>query len=434
MLERVRLASLMGASALTLTACLGEVPGNVTRAPGAQEGLNVAGASATQKKINQTSAVIQSLSTRRSVLKPGSPFDEVASAVLAANARSAESDLRAARLRAEAASKNWLPRLGPEISLTSLSRVVASLVLEATVFDHGRKQAERDFAKADVEVAAVSLAEDSNDRVQTALDLYLTAQEGREKARLDAATLRRMEEFRYIISERVRGGVSNRGDLTVIDQKLSEIRASEQRNAEAARTALAELDAMAAHPLGSVQGLAPVEVSASAARPLAVIRAEAERDRTIAEAKVARADQLPGLVASARVGDNSGSALRTEGGFGLGTGAQLKALKAAREAAERDVAQSTEDATRVTRRLESAIAAKSRQAAEAARLTRAAKANLDLFQEQADNGQRQVLDVVQVYETFARQQEAEITLKYEAVRARLELARALGLLADGEAI
>lgn len=165
------------------------------------------------------------------------PSGAAATAVLAANARRAESELRAARLRAEAASKNWSPRIGPDISLTSLNRVVAMLVLDATVFDHGRKKAERAFAMADVEVAAVSLAEDSNARVLTTLSLYLAAQEGREKATLDAAARKRMGHFQYIISERVRGGVSDMSDLNVIRQKVAEIRASQLRNEEAARTA-----------------------------------------------------------------------------------------------------------------------------------------------------------------------------------------------------
>lgn len=433
MFGTLRIAALIGASSLLLTACLGEAPGSVTRAPSADQTPKIA-TTKTQAKINADSSVIQTLVARKSALTPGSSLDEVARAVLAANARTAESELRAARLRAEAASKNWLPRIGPDISLTSLSRVVAALVIDATLFDHGRKKAERAFAKADVEVAAVMLAEDSNTRVLAALTLYLTAQEGREKARLDAATLKQMTQFQYIISERVRGGVSDTSDLNVIRQKLAEIRASQMRNEEAARTALVELNAMAAHPVDGISGTAGITVSATAVRPLAVVRADAERDRTIAQAAMDRAGLLPGITASARVGDESGARVGSEGSVGLGIGAQLKAIEAAREAADRRVAQSTEDSNRVVRRLESEIAAKSRQASEAAGLTRAANTNLILFQQQFDAGQRQVLDVVQVYETFARQQEMELILKYEAALVRFELAHALGVLADGESI
>lgn len=165
-------------------------------------------ASSYDDKLNSESAVINGLVARQSALPNGSAYDQVASAVLAANARSAESELRSARLRAESASKNWLPTIGPSISLTSLSDVIVNLVLDQVLFDNGRKKGEREFAKADVEVAAVALAEDTNDRAATGLELYLAAAEGREKASLAETTLEDMAHFEYIMSERVRGGVS----------------------------------------------------------------------------------------------------------------------------------------------------------------------------------------------------------------------------------
>lgn len=435
----VKLA-LAGAVMTGLSGCLGEGTGDgnfvsrfasVDQTPRIQKSAK---AQTTSEKISAESAVIQELVARRSALPANGPYDDVASAVLAANSRSAETELRAAKLRAEAASKNWLPRIGPDISLTSLSTVVASLVLDVTLFDHGRKKAEREFAAADVEVAAVTLAEDSNDRVDTALELYLAAEQGRETVALNEATLKDMNHFLYIMTERVRGGVSDMSDLNVIRQKVAEIRSSLSRNQEATRTALAELNAMSVHPLNSVRGLSQVRVSGGSARPLQVVMADAERKRAIAEAKVARADQLPGVSAQARIGDNDGSAIRSDGSFGLGTGATLKAIEASKEAADRNVSQAQEDAAREIARLESQVSALDRQAAEAASLTQAAKANLDLFQKQFESGQRQVIDVVQVYETFARQQESQIALKYDAASARIELARVLGLLADGEAI
>ncbi len=388
----------------------------------------------TTQKIAAESAVIQGLAARQSALPPDSAYDAVAQAVLAANARTSETELRAAKLRAEAAATNWLPRLGPEISLTSLSSVVASLVLDATIFDHGRKKAERAFAAADVEVAAVHLAQDSNDRVAAALDLYLTVQEGRDGAARDAATLRDMNHFLHVMTRRVEGGVSDMSDLNVIRQKVSEIRASQARNHEAARTALAELNAMSVRPLDSVSGLPRLDVAPGAAQALEVTRSQAEATRAVAQAKVDRANQLPGVTAQVRAGDNSGTVLRSDGTLGLGTGASIKAIEASREAADRAIAQAEEDAARVLSRLTSQIAAKDRQAQEAARLTGNAKANLDLFERQFEAGQRQVIDVVQVYETFARQQAAQVALTYEAAALRVELARVLGVLADGEAI
>ena len=426
------------AVAFTLTGCLSDAGGGAgdfvarLRSPDANSVARPSHA----EQVNAESSIIQGLVGRKSALPDGSSFDRVATAVLAANSRAAEAELRSARLRSEAASKNWLPKIGPSISLTSLGSLVANLVVDQVLFDNGRQKGEREFAVADVEVAAVGLAQDTNDRVHTALGLYVTAAEAREKAVLSEASLRDMGHFEYIMSERVRGGVSDMSDLNVLRQKLAEIKADRTANVEAANTAIAELNAMSIEPLQGLRGLPDFQVKSTAAQPLDVVLAEAEKIRAVAAAKIDRADQLPGLSAGGTVGENSDFGLRVSADtlLGFGTGDTLRAIEAAKEAAARNVAQANEDANRQLRKLEGQIAAKSRQAKEASGLTVQAKQNLDLFQEQYDAGQRQVLDVVSVYETFARQQQAEVTLKYEAAQLQIDLARLLGVLADGDEI
>ena len=313
---------------------------------------------------------------------------------------------------------------------------MANLVVEQVIYDNGRKKGEREFAVADVEVAAVALSSDTNTRVRTGLDLYVTAVEAREKFVLASASAKDIGHFEWVMQQRVEGGVSDSSDLHILRQKLLEIRASQTAAAEAANTAIAELNAMAIGDLSGVTGTAPLPVRAGLAQPLPVTLAEAEKTRAIAAAKVDRASQLPGLSASGTVGEDStfGLRLTSDSLLGFGTGDRLKAIEATTEAAGRYVAQATEDANRKLRKFEGQIAAKERQAAEAAALTAQAKQNLDVFQAQYDAGQRQVMDVVGVYETFARQQENEVTLKYEAIRLRIAMAELLGVLADGSNI
>ncbi|WP_298859493.1 TolC family protein [uncultured Sulfitobacter sp.] len=427
-------------SALLVTGCLSDVGGNA----GATDVVamqSTAGNTATSKpthseKINAQSEIIQGLIARRSVLPSGSAYDRVASAVLAANARSAESELRAAQMRSRAASKNWLPQIGPNISLSSLGSLVATLVVEQVIYDNGRKKGEREFAVADVEVAAVALATDTNNRVRTGLDLYINAVEAREKLELSSKSAKDIGHFEWVMQQRVQGGVSDSSDLHILRQKLLEIRASQSAAAETASTAIAELNAMSVGDLGSVRGTSSIPVRAGLAQPLSVTQSEAEKIRAVAAAKVNRANQLPGLSAAGTVGQggSGGLVIKSDGLLGLGTGDRLRAIEATKEAASRRVAQATEDANRQLRKFEGQIASKERQAAEAAALTTQAKKNLDLFQAQYDAGQRQVMDVVGVYETFARQQEAEVTLKYEAIRLRVAMAELLGVLADGSEI
>ncbi len=435
---------LIGAAlVLALSGCLG---GETTRnANGLDLGSNLGTAEAAKKQpalaggvgTKEQSQIVDVLLARSSVLNPASSYGKVAASVLAANARAAEADLRAAKLRNVAASKNWLPTIGPSISLTSLGDVIAGLVIDQVLFDNGRKKAERKFAKADVEVAAVALAEDTNDRVNTALELYIRAEEAREQAKAGAAVETRMSEFTYIMRRRVEGGVSDPSDLQVTRQKLAEISNNQRSDLEAARTAIAELNAMSIEPLGSVRGISTVTISTNAVKPLSVIRAEAERDRDVAQAVIDRAAYLPSVSAKGNVFRSGSSAsldVESETGFGFGTKANLEAVKATREAASLRVAQAAEDQNRILRRLEQELVSLKRQYSQVQGLLESANANLNLFDRQYKSGLRPVMDVVRVYETKARTERQQIELKYDIARTELRIAQELGALVDGEDI
>jgi len=385
----------------------------------------------------ERSGVISQLSDRRSLLPAGGTYDQIAKAVLSSNLAPAEAELRAAKLRAEAQSKNWLPTIGPSLSLTSLGDFVASLVIEQVLFDNGRKKAEREFSVADVEVAAVLLSQDTNERVYDALDLYLSAEEGRDIATQANIALKDMEKFRWIMEQRVAGGVSDLSDLSILNHKISEIKSDRRLGQEKAATAMAELEAMGAENSKALSGLSAVSVDPEITRDLSVLKAHAEKDRDIARAKIERASNLPGLKATATgIGGSSDidAALQTTGIFDLGMGARLKAVDATKEAASRKVDLAHESADRRLSTLGKTYVAAKRATGEAENLTRQAKQNLDVFQSQYEAGQRQIMDVVGVYETYARQKRSQIGHKYDAARAQLKMARDMGLLADGAEI
>lgn len=382
------------------------------------------------------SAVIGDLASRQSVLTSGSAYAEVAAGVLAADARVAEAELQVAQLRAQASSKNWWPTLSPRVSLTSLGDAVADLVIQQVVFDNGRKKAERDLAKADVELAAVALSENSNNRVYDGLVLYLQAEEGRAAADLYGQALTDMAHFEWVMNERVQGGVSDVSDLNVLRQKLADLRARDAAAREKTSRAMGELNAMSATPLSGVRGLRGMEAP-SAGTALTVLRAMVERDRQLAQARVERAQHLPGLSVGGSLRDGGRNIALTGGSdapLGLGTGASLKAIEAARVTADRKVSEARDIAARAIEADQREIAALTRQATEAETLTRQAKQNLDLFQRQYEAGTRQVMEVVGVYESFLRALEQELDLKFRAARAQLDAARRLGVLADGARI
>jgi adhesin transport system outer membrane protein len=130
-------------------------------------------------------------------------------------------------------------------------------------------------------------------------------------------------------------------------------------------------------------------------------------------------------------GDNYGLKVKSDQLFNLGTGANLKAIEAKKDLANRKVTKANESTQRKLRSLEQRLNSTRRQSVEARALAERAKRNLDLFQEQYDLGQRQVMDVVGVYETYARQLTMQNEYKYEAARIEIKIAQMLGILADG---
>jgi adhesin transport system outer membrane protein len=426
---------------LALPGCLATGDGGAVSRMLMPEAAPVPQGLSTGDAVTEASPVLSDLMARRSALPDGASLDRIADAVLIADTRAAAAALRSARLRERAQSRNWLPSIGPQVSLSSLGSVVAMLVVEQVLFDNGRKLAERDFAKADVEVAAVALVQDANARVLTGLTLYLASLEAQEKAALSMAAERDMAHFEWIMSERVSGGISDPSDLQVLRQKLAEIRASVQTETEAARAAQAELVAMGASPdlLSAQDGIPGIGEALQLPAPLpvalAVRLAEAEQTRAEARARVERASFLPSLTATGALGRGAPDPsldIRSTRPFGFGTGDDLRAIEAATEGERRKVAQAREGANRRLARLEQERTALGRQAADAAVLAGRAKANLDLFQAQYDAGQRQVMDVVGLYEHFARQQQDAASLRYRAILTQLQIAAELGLLADGD--
>lgn len=383
------------------------------------------------------SEVIQTLLERRSLLSADSAYGQVAEAAIAASARASEAELISAKLRAEAASKNWLPTLGPSVSLTDLGDVVAGLLIEQVLFDNGRRKAERAFAAADVEVAAVNLSQDINNRVETAVGLYAAALRGDEQAAYGDRALRRMQEFRRIVQGRVDGGVSDHSDLNVVDSKISGIRTASATARDAATAARAELQAMTGQSFAQKPSHLGIGTPPQEMKFLSVLKAGAEADRAIAQAKSGRAGLLPQISAAGNVtsdGSGAGLTLNTGQPLGLGTPAAMRALEASKEAASRQVGEAEEAARRTYSRQFQQIASYQRQESETAALVRRSRETYELFQKQFEAGQRPVMEVIQVYEELVRREQAYIDAKYEAVLIQLQLARDLGLLADGDKI
>ena len=423
------------ALSLALAGCVPSMPLGLASKSPETPGQIALSNSQPERKV-EGSAVIADLASRSSVLPANSHYARIAQSVLAAEAGSARAELRVKKLTAEARSKNWLPTLGPSVSLTSLGSVVTSILVEQTLFDFGRRQGAREYAVADVEVAAVNLSIDGNARIAKALTLYIEAEAARARAAVAEKAMGRLNEFDRIMALRVQGGVSNMSEQTVLRQKLIEMQAMLQADRDAEILANAELDQLAGAPVSAGRGLTELPAQMPRVTPLAVRLSEAEKERSIAELKVARADNLPGLSASKDLtrGGGIGASLGMENGIGLGTGAQMEAIGAGANAAIARVAQAGQDAERARIALEMRIANLERQETAQAEVARQTRANLSRFEQQYKAGVRPLMDLVGQHESLARMERDLVTMRHDRAKARVEIARDLGLLAPGAGI
>jgi hypothetical protein len=165
-----------------------------------------------------------------------------------------------------------------------------------------------------------------------------------------------------------------------------------------------------------------------------VVKARAEAGRVEAELTLSRAAQLPGVAAQRRVTGGGTQSGVTAGGEGLGIGTRrsLQALDAAREAAERDLAQTRETAARSLSQLSGQLASAQRRAEEARSLAIEADTTWELTRAQFDAGRLGVSSAVSVFEAKVRAEREAVTLAHEALALQAQMAAKAGVLVDGE--
>ncbi len=419
------------ASACLLAGCMGGSGASKSASDPARPAL---AEPALDKKGEVLSPLIADLRQRRSILPEGSAYARVAQAILTAGASSAESELRVKRLTAKARSKNWLPRIGPDVSLSSLGDLAAQMLLNTALLDNGKRKAERDFAAADVEVAAVSLASELNQQVYDGLKLYLEARRATELAGITDTALVRMADFERIMRIRREGGLADGSEYRTVTQKQAEMQATLSSEREGAAAALAELNAITRTPMDQITGLTALPPDQNRPDPLSVLMARGEAARTSAEVRVARSGLLPGFGAKASLDKGGGvdAGLTLDGnGFGFGRSDDMKALAETEEAAYRKVDESLRDADRRIVALTADIQSLTAEQTHSARILAEMEANLALFTDQYKAGGRSLIDLVSQFEDMVAMKRDHASLKYQIAVARLEIALLRGVLVDG---
>lgn len=379
--------------------------------------------------------LISTLQARRSVLPPGGAYTKVSNAVITASSGAAAAELRVARLKADAQSKNWLPSIGPSVNLTSLGGLAVSLLLEQSLFDNGRRKAERAFASADVEVAAVSLATAMNQRVFEGLSYYVNAERARAQAVVAQAAAGRLQDFNSIMGKRVAGGLSDGSEQQVLNQRLAEMQATVAVDLQTEASQMAQLTALAGQPLVGISGLDALPgLGQSNVEPLAVIKARGEGARAIAQAQLQLAGLKFGISTTAGLDDggiNPGLRLNGTGLLNPGAKDNIAALQQTGDVVDRQTAEAAESANRRIVALQQQKADLASRRAQGDEVLRQTAANLDLFTQQYKVGRRTLLELVAQYDAYARLQRDQASLGYDMALIDLEIARDRGLLVDG---
>ena len=424
-----------GLVAAGLSGCIGGTPFPSGRSPfNPSVGGIVPGKPGTTA---QSSAIIADLSGRISALPASGPYAQVAQAVLTDAKGAAKAELRVARLTAQAKSKNWLPQIGPSLSLTSLGDLATRILLEQVLFDNGAKKAERDLAAADVELAAVTLASEMNDTVAEGLKAYISALKAEDQGAVASRSAAKIGDYNHIMRQRVEGGLSDGSEARILAQKLSEMQATAQADRDAATAAKTQLQAMTASPVDGFAGLGDIALPAAVPEALSVKRAEAEAGRTAAEAKMARAGHLPTLSAQASTGTGGpdlGLALGVNQMLGFGTADTLAALEASNEAATARIGKARQDQQQSLAGLQAKLVALEAKQSRDAAVVEETGAGLEMFTEQYRMGRRSLMDLVNMYESYAQMAHAQAGLKYDIALIKLEIARQHGILVDGTSI
>ena len=392
-------------------------------------------------QLSAQSELISELALRKSVYPVGSRNAQIAHAVMNNATRVASADLWAAELRVMAATKNWLPGITPSLSLDGLGAMVAQIAVEQVLFDNGRRKALREVAWSELEVAAVDVSIDANNRVHDALSLLVEAAYHAKEAAVAGNAVLRMSALAEVVALRSDSGYGDPGDGSSIMLRLAEMRDRQASSSRRQERALNELERLAGgHPeaLPGADETIELGLVTEGLTSLSVLRAAAERDRKDAEARASRAAMLPRIGLSGTMQRSDGETRSevallagAEGVIGLGTRSAIAAQNARIAVAEQTLLQAKEDASRSMRRASADLLEMEASFDRMDSLIAMAHGTSSLYLAQFREGRRSIVEVVGSFDTLWSLQSRKSQLWAEAERARLALGRDLGVLIDG---
>lgn len=405
--------------------------------PGLFGGLPHMSEKTQDERTESTSLVIASLQSRGSVSKDGSVCKKIEQITLENASVNSKETLRIRRLEAESRSKNWLPQIGPDVSLTSLGNVVGSILVDLVLYDTGGKRAERELAVADVELAAVGYAIELNDLVAEAIIYNIEMSEIDAEIAISKKEAAKLKKYLEIARTRIAGGLSDSSDEKMLSIKIAEV--SQKIEALNARRQ-ATSDQLALIAPG-VEGLANevhcISLPTSLPTSLRLEYAKAESNADLSEAMMLKAGLLPSIKAQSRItseGVTGGVGLGLGAPIGIGTPSNIQKAKALTEAATKRLANTEREIARKMAKQDAEKRELKVQRDSNSSLLRNSEEIYYFAEQQYDLGRKSLADLTISFQNFNNLQREDVRIDHEIARIEVRQAADAGLLADGSNI
>ncbi|AWI84367.1 hypothetical protein CEW88_12145 [Alloyangia pacifica] len=373
--------------------------------------------------------VIGTLAQRPGAILPGTPYAAIARAVLEGGGFRSVSELRLAWLRGKADELDWLPDLGPHLSLAVLAHMSQSVQSRPERFDTPRKQAERDLALAEIDQAALTLVDGANGQVFEAIGHHLDAEEAHARADLLEAAYRDVASLDWPIARAVAAGLVPAQRLQELRARVAWLRAERVDAGAEAQRARSELAAMGDSRLGGVAGIGAIRELVS---PPLLSELQAGILRAGVEAQERRTLNMLFDGLDARRSPEELAALEEAFGYD-GEGSEAGDWAPPTAGPRWSPVESTPGD------FEIAAVAREREAlriglGEAEKMRASAVAEAVRARQMERTGQMTAAELLGPLSSALRAQEEEITQRYALARAVLRLAYLRGTLVDGSTL
>lgn len=346
-----------------------------------------------------------------------------------------------------------LPNLVPSARLNSTAGTQSNLTdddqtsevrlaLQQNLIDFGKHASRTDQASSEIELARVEHWQERNQAVHDALVHFVEVLRYRKLLALSENYVSKHRTLESQITDRLRGGVSERSELALIKIRMQELilqKDTDNRVLDATLTQLKDLTKLDERHLSTLWEGTPDNISVALDTNIiapAVLLAEQNITLAQSQRQETKSSILPNVMLEAYVENDDvdttrgvGLILVSNSFAGFAYRANLKTADAKMNNARTALAKANRDFERELSRL--SLAHENLLARERAlsNQKQQLQASVDLFFDQFSSGVKPILDAIRVYESALDAARQQVSVAAEVQLNRLQVANLLGVIA-----